>query len=110
MSRVEKAAEVQYSSDSTDMTDSQDLEEATLVSPLLTLSSERSLTILQLLDHSLAEKLFSSGRAMLELPAAERGHPSELVRCIEKTVKLAARVACRFIHSGFTVSSIGVPL
>lgn len=32
VSRVEKAAEVQYSSDSTDMTDSQDLEEATLVS------------------------------------------------------------------------------
>ncbi|OIW27815.1 hypothetical protein CONLIGDRAFT_682831 [Coniochaeta ligniaria NRRL 30616] len=83
--RVEKAAEVQYSSDSTDMTDSQDLEEATL-----------------LLDHNLAEKLFSLSRTMLELPAAERGHPSELVRCIEKTVKLSARVACRFIHSGFT--------
>ncbi|KAH8906721.1 hypothetical protein BR93DRAFT_927559 [Coniochaeta sp. PMI_546] len=85
VSRVEKAAEVQYSSDSTDMTDSQDLEEATL-----------------LLDHNLAEKLFSLGRTMLELPAAEGGCSSELVRYIEKTVKLSARVACRFIHSGFT--------
>ncbi|KAB5585738.1 Mus7/MMS22 family-domain-containing protein [Coniochaeta sp. 2T2.1] len=85
VSRIEKAAEEQYSSDSTGMSDSQDVEEATL-----------------LLDHNLAEKLFSLGRTLLELPAAERGFPSELVRCIEKTVKLSARAACRFIHSGLT--------
>ncbi|KAB5583387.1 Mus7/MMS22 family-domain-containing protein [Coniochaeta sp. 2T2.1] len=85
VSRIEKAAEEQYSSDSTGMSDSQDLEEATL-----------------LLDHNLAEKLFSLGRTLLELPAAERGFPSELVRCIEKTVNLSARAACRFIHSGLT--------
>lgn len=59
---------------------------------------------LQLLDHNIAEKLFSLGRAMLELPAAERGYPSDVARCIEKMVKLSARVACRFISLGFTVS------
>lgn len=65
--------------------------------------------MLQLLDHNLAEKLFSLGRTMLGLHAAEDGVPRELVRCTEKIVKLSARVACRFIHSGFTVSQFISP-
>jgi hypothetical protein len=82
ISRVEKAAEEQYSSEAPD---SKDLADAIL-----------------LLDHSIADKFYKMGRAMMSLPRSAIGFPRGQHLCIERTVTLSARIACRFLDFGLT--------
>ena len=46
-------------------------------------------------------------RSLLELPDTASQGPSDRIRCLEKAITLSARMASRFIHSGFTVSVTG---